>query len=66
MTTFHGTTILAVRKEGRVALGGDGQVSIGDTIVKATANKVRTLKGGKVLSGFAGFVGRRAQPLRAL
>lgn len=56
MSTFHGTTILAVRKDGRVALGGDGQVSIGDTIVKATANKVRTLKGGKVLAGFAGSV----------
>jgi len=53
---FHGTTILVVRKDGRVALGGDGQVSIGDTIVKATANKVRTLKGGKVLAGFAGSV----------
>jgi len=56
MAQFHGTTILAVRKDGRVALGGDGQVSIGDTIVKATANKVRTLKGGKVLAGFAGSV----------
>ena len=56
MASFHGTTILAVRKGGRVALGGDGQVSIGDTIVKATANKVRTLKGGKVLAGFAGSV----------
>lgn len=53
---FHGTTILVVRKAGRVALGGDGQVSIGDTIVKATANKVRSLKGGKVLAGFAGSV----------
>ena len=56
MTQFHGTTILAVRKGGRVALGGDGQVSIGDTIVKATATKVRSLKGGKVLAGFAGSV----------
>ena len=56
MTTFHGTTILAVRKSGRVALGGDGQVSIGDTIVKSKANKVRALKGGKVLAGFAGSV----------
>jgi ATP-dependent HslUV protease subunit HslV len=56
MTQFHGTTILAVRKAGRVALGGDGQVSIGDTIVKATATKVRSLKGGKVLAGFAGSV----------
>ena len=54
--TFHGTTILAVRKDGRVALGGDGQVSIGDSVVKASATKVRTLKGGKVLAGFAGSV----------
>ena len=54
--SFHGTTILVVRKAGRVALGGDGQVSIGDTIVKSSANKVRSLRGGKVLSGFAGSV----------
>ena len=54
--TFHGTTILAVRKDGRVALGGDGQVTIGDTVVKAHAIKVRALKGGKVLAGFAGSV----------
>ncbi len=53
---MHGTTILAVRRDGRVALGGDGQVSIGDTVVKAQATKVRTLKGGKVLAGFAGSV----------
>ena len=53
---FHGTTILAVRKDGRVALGGDGQVSIGDTVVKSNSTKVRTLKGGKVLAGFAGSV----------
>jgi len=56
MSGYHGTTILAVRKGGRVALGGDGQVSIGDTVVKATATKVRALKGGKVLAGFAGSV----------
>jgi len=54
--TFHGTTILCVRKDGRVAMVGDGQVSIGDTVVKASATKVRTLKGGKVLAGFAGSV----------
>jgi ATP-dependent HslUV protease subunit HslV len=53
---FHGTTILAVRRDGRVALGGDGQVSIGDTVVKSHSTKVRTLKGGKVLAGFAGSV----------
>jgi ATP-dependent HslUV protease subunit HslV len=56
MTEFRGTTILAVRKDGQVALGGDGQVSIGDTVVKGRATKVRTLKGGKVLAGFAGSV----------
>lgn len=56
MSGYHGTTILAVRKGGRLALGGDGQVSIGDTVVKSTATKVRALKGGKVLAGFAGSV----------
>ena len=56
MTSFHGTTILAVRKDGRVALAGDGQVSIGDAVVKARSTKVRALKGGKVLAGFAGSV----------
>jgi ATP-dependent HslUV protease subunit HslV len=56
MSEFRGTTILEVRKDGRVALGGDGQVSIGDTVVKSRATKVRTLKGGKVLAGFAGSV----------
>ena len=53
---FHGTTILAVRKSGRVALGGDGQVTMGDTVVKSQATKVRSLKSGKVLAGFAGSV----------
>jgi len=56
MQTLHGTTIIAVRKGGHVALAGDGQISVGDTIVKATANKVRSLKGGRVLAGFAGSV----------
>src|SRR5215471_1328690 len=52
--TLHSTTILAVRRDGRVAIGGDGQVTVGDTVMKANAQKVRTLKGGKVLAGFAG------------
>jgi len=56
MQHFHGTTILTVRKAGMVALGGDGQVSIGDTVMKAKATKVRSLKGGRVLAGFAGSV----------
>jgi ATP-dependent HslUV protease subunit HslV len=53
---IRGTTILSVRKDGRVALGGDGQVTIGETVVKAGSSKVRTLRGGKVLAGFAGSV----------
>ena len=54
--TFHGTTIIAVRRDGRVAIGGDGQVTIGDTVMKGQSVKVRSLKGGKVLAGFAGSV----------
>ena len=54
LPTFHATTILCVRKDGRVAMGGDGQVSVGDTVMKSGAVKVRALKGGKVLAGFAG------------
>ena len=56
MIEFHGTTIIAVRKNGQVALGGDGQVTIGDTVMKAHSVKVRTLKSGRVLAGFAGSV----------
>jgi ATP-dependent HslUV protease subunit HslV len=48
------TTILAVRRDGKVALGGDGQVTVGETIMKSNAMKVRTLRGGKLLAGFAG------------
>jgi ATP-dependent HslUV protease subunit HslV len=51
---WHGTTILAVRKDGRTVIAGDGQVSMGPTIVKGSARKVRVLAGGKVLAGFAG------------
>ena len=51
---WHGTTILTVRKGGTVAIGGDGQVSIGQTIVKANAKKVRRLGKGDVIGGFAG------------
>jgi ATP-dependent HslUV protease subunit HslV len=50
----HSTTILAVRREGRIALGGDGQVTLGNTVMKGNARKVRQLAGGKVLAGFAG------------
>src|ERR671936_2465843 len=51
---WHGTTILTVRKGGSVVIGGDGQVSIGQTIVKANARKVRRLAKGDVIGGFAG------------
>ena len=51
---LHATTILAVRKEGKLAIGGDGQVSVGDTVMKQHAVKVRSLADGKVLAGFAG------------
>ena len=52
--TWHGTTIIAVRKGGRVALAGDGQVSMGNTVVKSNARKLRRLANGSVLAGFAG------------
>src|SRR5215218_2796199 len=54
MESFHGTTILSVRRENAVALGGDGQVTLGNIVVKATARKVRRLYHEKVLAGFAG------------
>ena len=54
--TFHATTILAVRRDGKVALGGDGQVTMGDIVAKSAAVKVRKLREGKVLAGFAGSV----------
>ncbi len=53
-TSFRATTILCVRTGGVVAMGGDGQVTVGETIMKANANKVRKLGDGKVLAGFAG------------
>jgi ATP-dependent HslUV protease subunit HslV len=51
---IRSTTVIAVRRDGELALGGDGQVSIGDTIFKATAQKIRRMKGDKVLAGYAG------------
>ncbi|MBI2408653.1 MAG: ATP-dependent protease subunit HslV [Gemmatimonadetes bacterium] len=54
LPAIHATTILAVRRDGKVAIGGDGQVSVGETVMKARAVKVRALKGGRVLAGFAG------------
>ncbi len=52
--TFHGTTILSVRRGNCVALGGDGQVTLGNVVVKASARKVRRLHQNRILAGFAG------------
>ena len=54
MESLHGTTILSVRRNGKVVIGGDGQVSMGNTVMKGNARKVRTLYNGQVLAGFAG------------
>ena len=54
MEQYRGTTILAVRRNGKVVVGGDGQVSMGDTVMKGNARKVRRLYGDRVLAGFAG------------
>ncbi|MDQ8155041.1 MAG: ATP-dependent protease subunit HslV [Gemmatimonadota bacterium] len=54
LPAIHSTTILAVRRDGKVAIGGDGQVSVGETVMKSRAVKVRALRGGRVLAGFAG------------
>ncbi|MES2535286.1 MAG: ATP-dependent protease subunit HslV [Pseudomonadota bacterium] len=54
MEQFHGTTILSVRRGNVVALGGDGQVTLGNIVMKGTARKVRKLYQGKVIAGFAG------------
>ncbi len=56
MDTFYGTTVVSVRKDGKVALGADGQVTLGNTIMKHHAVKVRRLADGRVLAGFAGAV----------
>src|SRR5689334_15390650 len=54
MQQFHGTTILGVRRDGKVALGGDGQVTLGNVVIKAGARKVRRLYHDRILAGFAG------------
>jgi ATP-dependent HslUV protease, peptidase subunit HslV len=54
MESYHGTTILSVRRGNRVALGGDGQVTLGNIVIKASARKVRRLYQDKILAGFAG------------
>lgn len=54
MEQYRGTTILSVRRNGQVAIGGDGQVTLGNTVMKGNARKVRRLHNGKVIAGFAG------------
>jgi ATP-dependent HslUV protease subunit HslV len=54
MESWHGTTILAVRKNGRAVIAGDGQVTLGQTVIKPNARKVRRLGDGSVIGGFAG------------
>ncbi len=54
IATWHGTTILTVRKGGKVVIAGDGQVSLGQTVIKANARKVRSIGRGDVIGGFAG------------
>jgi ATP-dependent HslUV protease subunit HslV len=54
MQQFHGTTILSVRRDNKVVIGGDGQVSLGDTVMKGNARKVRRLYDNHVIAGFAG------------
>lgn len=55
-SVFRGTTVVCIRRDGQVAIGSDGQVTMNDTIVKAHAEKVRTMMDGKILAGFAGSV----------
>jgi ATP-dependent HslUV protease subunit HslV len=54
LSGFHSTTILAVRHKGKVAIGGDGQVTLGNVVMKSDAHKIRRLHGGQVVVGFAG------------
>ena len=54
MEQYRGTTIVSVRRNNKVAIAGDGQVSLGNTVMKGNAKKVRTLASGKVIAGFAG------------
>jgi ATP-dependent HslUV protease subunit HslV len=56
MESFHATTVITVRKDGKVAIGGDGQVTLGSTVMKGNATKIRRLADGQILAGFAGSV----------
>jgi ATP-dependent HslUV protease subunit HslV len=51
---MHGTTIIAVRRDDKIAIGGDGQVTLGHTVFKSKSQKIRTLHNGEILAGFAG------------
>jgi len=66
MTTFHATTILCVRRGDEVAIGGDGQVSLGDTIAKADAVKIRRIQAGQGYEVIAGFAGSAADAFALL
>ena len=66
MESWHGTTILGVKKGGKTVIAGDGQVSMGNTVMKPNAKKVRRIgEGGKVIGGFAGRDRRRLHLVRA-
>jgi ATP-dependent HslUV protease, peptidase subunit HslV len=54
MTQIRSTTVLLVQRDGKVAMAGDGQVTLGDTVIKGKARKVRRIAGGEILAGFAG------------
>ena len=62
--SFHATTILAVRKNGKLAIAGDGQVTLGHTVFKSTARKIRKIEDKGILAGFAGTAGMQT-PQRA-
>jgi len=61
----HGTTVLAIKRGERTVFVGDGQVTIGETVFKHSANKLRRMRDGKVLAGYAGSAGRCHGPVRA-
>ena len=54
MESFHATTIVSVRRNGKVVIGGDGQVTLGNTIMKSNARKIRRIGKGDIIAGFAG------------
>ena len=66
MEQYRGTTICSVRRNGKVAIGGDGQVSLGNTIMKGNARKIRRLYKDQVIAGFAGGTADAFNPIRTL